>query len=88
MYISHIRRLFYIEGNFCSALYKSHIRPLFYIETSCSTLYISHIKPLLELGSCVWNLEYISDIKLQENVRSPWTKRIDGFENLTYSLRF
>ena len=33
------------------------------------TLYISHIRPLLQLGSCVWNLEYISDRKLLENVQ-------------------
>ena len=31
------------------------------------------------------NLEYISDMKLQDNVRIRWTKRIYGFEYLTYS---
>ena len=48
---------------------------------------ISHIRPLLEFGSCVWNLEYISDMKLLKNVQRRWTKRINGFENLTYSQR-
>ena len=49
------------------------------------TLYISTIRPSLEFGSFVWNLECISDMKLLENVHRRWTKRIDGFENLTYS---
>ena len=47
---------------------------------------ISHIRPLLEFGSCVWNLEYMSDMALLKK-RKRWTKRIDGFENLTYSQR-
>ena len=51
------------------------------------TLYISHIRPLLEFGTCVWNLEYTSDIKLLENVHWQWTKRVDGFEYLTCSQK-
>ena len=51
------------------------------------TLYISHIRPLLEFGSCIWKLEYISDMKLLENVQRRLTKRNDDFEQLTYSER-
>ena len=51
------------------------------------TLYISHIIWSSEFGSCVWNLEYISDMKLLGNVQRRWTRRIDGFENHTYSQR-
>ena len=51
------------------------------------TLYISHIQLLLEFGSWVWNFKYISDMKLLENLQRRWTKRIDDFENLTYSQR-
>ena len=51
------------------------------------TLYISHIGPLLEFASCVWNLEYIPDRKLLENMQRRWTKIIGGFENLIYSQR-
>ena len=45
------------------------------------------MRHILAFDSCVWNMEYISDIKLLENVQRRWTKRIDGFENLTYSQR-
>ena len=51
------------------------------------TLCISHIWPLLEFTSCFWNLEYMSHMKLLENVQRRWTKRIDSFGNLTYSQR-
>ena len=49
--------------------------------------YIRHIRPILEFGSCFRKMAYISDMKLLENVQRRWTKRIDGFENLTYSHR-
>ena len=51
------------------------------------SLYISHIRPLLEFSSSVWNLGYISDLKLLEGVQRRWTKKITGFEDLTYSQR-
>ena len=51
------------------------------------TLYISHRRPLSEFGSCVWNMRYISDIKLLENVQRRLIKTIYGFENLIYSQR-
>ena len=46
------------------------------------TLYIDHMRSLLELGSCVWNLEYISNMKVLEDLQRRWTKRIDVFEDL------
>ena len=46
-------------------------------------LYIRHIRPILQFGSCVWNLKYISDMNLRENVHRRRKKIIDGFENLT-----
>ena len=51
------------------------------------TLYIRHIRPIIEtyVYSYVWNLEYISDMKLLENVQRRWTKRTDGFKNLIYT---
>jgi len=51
------------------------------------TLYLTHIRPLLEFGSCVWNLGYVSDLKLLEGVQRRWTKRIDGLEDLSYGDR-
>ena len=51
------------------------------------TLYIIHIRPSLVFVSCVWNLEYIWDMKMLENMQKRWTKRIDSFENLIYSQR-
>ena len=52
------------------------------------TLYISHIRSLLVFGSIIWNLEYILDMKLLENVQRRWTKRIYDLKNLIYFHRF
>ena len=45
---------------------------------------ISHIRPLLDFCSPVWNLGYIGDTKSLESVQRRWTKKIDGYSNLTY----
>ena len=38
-------------------------------------------------GSFVWNLKYISSMKLLENVQRRWTRRIYDFQKLTYHQR-
>ena len=50
-------------------------------------LYISHIRPLLEFGSTVWNTEYLEDLRLLESVQRRWTKKIEGFSDLSYWQR-
>ena len=50
-------------------------------------IYISHIRPILEFGSSVWNLGYVEDTRLLENIQRRWTKKILDLENLPYSQR-
>ena len=50
-------------------------------------LYISHIRPLLEFGSTVWNTGYLEDLRLLESVQRRWTKKIEGFSDLSYWQR-
>ena len=48
---------------------------------------ISHIHPILDFCSPVWNLGYVGDTKSLEAVQRGWTKKIDGYSNLTYGER-
>ena len=51
------------------------------------TIFISHIRPLLEYCSPVWNLGYLTDLRMLESVQRRWTKQIQGVDNLNYTER-
>ena len=48
-------------------------------------IYTSHVRPLLEYGSPVWNLGYVTDLKLLERVQRRWTREITGLEASGYA---
>ena len=50
-------------------------------------VFITHIRPLLEWGSVVWFTGYLGDIRLLESVQRRWTRRIVGFDGLSYGER-
>ena len=50
-------------------------------------IFISHVRPLLDCCSPVWNTDYILDIKSLESVQRHWTKKINGFSELSYHER-
>ena len=50
-------------------------------------LFSCHIRPIIEYCSCLWNVGYIEDIRLLENVQRRWTKQIDGLGGLAYHDR-
>ena len=50
-------------------------------------IFISHVRPLLDFCSPAWNTGFIMDVKSLENVQRRWTKKIDGFSELTYHER-
>ena len=49
--------------------------------------FVTHVRPILDFGSVVWCTRYVGDMNLLENVQRRFTKRIDGFWNMTYSDR-
>ena len=51
------------------------------------TVFISHIRPIMDFCSSVWNLDYIMDVRSLESVQRRWTKKIDGFSQLSYYER-
>jgi hypothetical protein len=51
------------------------------------SLFVSHIRPILDYCSCVWNTEYIGNLRMLESVQRRWTKKIEGFSDLTYAHR-
>ena len=50
-------------------------------------VFITHIRPILEWGSVVWFTGYVGDIRLLESVQRRWTRRIMGFDGLSYGER-
>ena len=50
-------------------------------------IYKFHVRPILEYGSPLWNVGYRGDMKLLERVQRRWTRAINGFSNLPYSVR-
>ena len=55
-------------------------------EFMCN-VYLAHVRPLLEFGSVIWNTGFVGDSKLLEGVQRRWTKKIDGFGDLSYGER-
>ena len=51
------------------------------------TVFISHIRPILDFCSSVWNLDYVMDVRSLESVQRQWTKKTDGFSQLSYYER-
>jgi len=49
--------------------------------------YKSYILPLVEYCSPIWSPHSVGDILLLESVQRAFTKRIPGFENLSYATR-
>ena len=71
-----------------SALYSSLLSATFCMAPFfMRQLYISHILPLLEFGSTVWNTEYLEDLRLLKSVQKSWTKKNEGFGEVSYWLR-
>ena len=50
-------------------------------------LYMSHIRPIMDYGSCVWNMQYLSDVRLLESTLRRWTREIVGVQTLSYKER-
>lgn len=50
-------------------------------------LFISHIRPMLDYCSSVYGLGYVCDMRRLESVQRRWTKRVEGFGELDYSIR-
>ena len=51
------------------------------------TSYITHIRPLLEFASCLWNTEFVGDLRLLESVQRNWTRNIEGLSDCPYAER-
>ena len=51
------------------------------------SLYVAHIRPLLDYCSTVWNVGYVGDSQIVENVQRRWTRSIDGMAGLDYGAR-
>ena len=47
-------------------------------------VYTMHVRPLIEYGSTLWNVCYVSDMRLLEKVQKRWTKSIAGFDAKGY----
>ena len=50
-------------------------------------IFITHIRPLLDFCSPVWNTGFIGDTKSLEAVQRRWTRKIDGFLEMSYGDR-
>ena len=51
------------------------------------SLFVSHIRPIMDYCSCVWNVGYLSDIRLLEGLQRRWTREIEGVGHQQYSVR-
>ena len=56
-------------------------------ESFMVQLYTAHVRPMLEFASCIWNTNYIGDMRKLEAVQRHWTRKIEGFDGLTYGER-
>ena len=50
-------------------------------------LLVTYVRPIMEFGSVVWNTGYAGDVRRLEAVQRAFTKKIHGYQNLTYSER-
>jgi hypothetical protein len=50
-------------------------------------LFKSHIRPILDYCCCVWNSEYVGNLRMLEAVQRRWTKRVEGLSELSYAER-
>ena len=50
-------------------------------------LLTTHLRPLMEYCSCLWNTNYLDDLRALESVQRRWTKQIDGMKSLSYADR-
>ena len=80
----HVRRTVAVVGNLTTNLLSCTVcrDPDFVVD-----LYTTHVRPKLEYASQVWNVGYLSDIRLLERVQRRWTRSIQGFEDLGYHER-
>lgn len=80
----HVNEIFSkASGIACSILRGTLCRePAFMRE-----VFITHIRPIIEWSSTVWFTGYVGDSKKLESVQRRWTKRVKGFDDLTYDQR-
>ena len=50
-------------------------------------VYTMHVRPLLEYGSPIWNMGYVTDIRLLERIQRRWTRAVDGLSDVCYDER-
>ena len=50
-------------------------------------VYTTHIRPQLEYGSSLWNLGYVTDLRLLERIQRRWTRTVAGLQDLSYDER-
>ena len=75
---SHIRQIVGFAANLSTNLLQSTLcRDADFMVR----LYVSHIRPKLEYASSLWNVGYITDMKLLEGVQRRWTRQIVGLED-------
>ena len=46
------------------------------------SLWVSHLLPLTEYCSCLWNVEYLGDIRRLESLQRRWTRKIQCLATL------
>ena len=51
------------------------------------SVFISHIRPIIDFASVAWFTGYSGDLKMLEGVQRRWTKKINGYHDLSYSER-
>ena len=49
--------------------------------------FLFHVRPILDFASVIWCTGYVGDMLLLESVQRRFTKRIEGFWNLSYGDR-
>ena len=48
------------------------------------SLFVSHIRPTINFCSSVWNVGYLSDVKLLESIQRRWSRQVYDIGHLSY----